>query len=153
MMSSSAISTTKSKSGTAIAYAGLNFAGDRLRPERITALLGVEPTVAYRKGETFKRSRGHEVQGRTGLWRLATKGRVESTELADHLDYLKRILFQSGGQLIGPLCTVMRDDGLEAEIDCFWHGERNAASPEIPETIRGAFAQIGAAIETDFDTD
>ena len=153
-MSSSAISTTKSKSRTLVANAGLNFAGDRLQPDRISALLGTEPTIAYRKGEIYKRSRGQEVRGRTGLWRLTTRGRLASAELNEHLAYLLEILFPAGSaKFIEPLRALMREFDLEADIDCFWYGEHGATPPEVPEEIRAAFAQIGATIETDFDTD
>jgi len=47
----------------------------------------------------------------------------------------------------------MRDAELEADVSCFWHGERGAKPPMIADDIRGAFARIGAQIETDFDTD
>ena len=153
-MRSSAISTTKSKVGTLVANAGLNFAGDRLAPEEITRLLGVEPTIAYRKGEVYKRSRGHEIRGRTGLWRLTTRRQLQSPELADHLAHLLEILFPGGsGKFVEPLRAVMRQFDLEADVDCFWYGEHGAEPPVISEEVRAAFARIGATIETDFDTD
>jgi hypothetical protein len=153
-MSSSVISTTKSKAGTLVTNAGLNFAGDRLEPNRITALLGTEPTVAYRKGEIYKRSRGREARGRTGLWRLTTKRRLDSAELNEHLAYLLEVLFPAGStKFVEPLRALMREFDLEVDIDCFWHGEHGATPPEIPEAARAAFAQIGATIETNFSTD
>ena len=154
MTSLSGTSTTKSNAGTVTTNAGLNLAGDRLEPERVTALLGVEPTIAYRKGDIFKRSRGREVRGRTGLWRLTTRRLIDSTDLSAHLTYLLQVLFPGGSsKFVEPLCALMRELDLESHIDCFWHGERGAAPPAIPEEIRAAFAQIGATIETDFDTD
>ena len=153
-MRSSAISTTKSKAKTLATNAGLNFAGDRLEPGEITRLLGVEPTTAYRKGEIYNRSRGHEIRGRTGLWRLTTSRQLKSTELADHLAYLLAILFPGGnGKFVEPLRALMRKFDLEVDVDCFWYGEQGATPPVIPEDVRTAFAQIGATIETDFDTD
>lgn len=153
-MSLSATSTTRSKAGTLITNAGLSFAGDLLEPHRITAVLGVQPTIAYRKGEVFKRVRGHEVRGRTGLWRVTTRRQLESTELSAHLAYLLQVLFPAGStKFIEPLRAIIRDLGLEAHVDCFWYGEHGATPPAIPEEIGAAFAQIGATIETDFDTD
>lgn len=154
-MSASVISTTKSKAGTLVANAGINFAGDRLDPDRITALLGVTPTVAYRKGDVYKRTRtGHEVRGRTGLWRLTTRGELESRELDDHLAALLDVLFPSGStKFLEPLRALMRELDLDADVDCFWHGEHGATPPEIPEEVRAAFARIDATIETDFQTD
>jgi hypothetical protein len=153
-MRSSATSTTKSNAGTVVSNAGINFAGERLEPGEITRLLGVEPSTAYRKGEVYKRTHGHEVRGRTGLWRLTTKQRLESAELADHLAYLVEILFPGGSdKFVEPLRALMRKFDLQADVDCFWYGEHGASEPEIPEDIRAAFSQIGATIETDFDTD
>jgi hypothetical protein len=139
---------------TLVTNAGINFAGDRLEPAEITRLLGVEPTVAYRKGEIYKQSRGHEIRGRTGLWRLTTRRQLESAELADHLAYLLEILFPGGsGKFVEPLRALMREYDLKADVDCFWYGEHGATPPVIPEDIRAAFAKIGATVETDFDTD
>src|SRR5690349_14642193 len=112
-MSKSATSTTRSKAGTLSAFAGLRFLGDSLEPRRLSQLLGVEPTTAYRKGEVYKRSRGHEVIGRTGLWLLSSRGHVNSDELKDHLAYLKAVVFPPGTNgLVIPLKTLMREDGL-----------------------------------------
>jgi hypothetical protein len=153
-MRSSAISTTKFKAATLTTNAGINFSGDRLEPGEITRLLGVAPTIAYRKGEIYNQVRDHEIRGRTGLWRLTTRQHVETTELADHLAYLLEILFPGGSRkFVEPLRTVMREFGLEADVDCFWYGEKGAVPPAISEEIRAAFAEIGATIETDFDTD
>ena len=47
----------------------------------------------------------------------------------------------------------MMEDELTADVSCFWYGEKGATPPVIPDEIRAAFAKIGAAIQTDFDTD
>src|SRR5579863_5490987 len=121
-MSKSATSTTKSKAGTLNAFAGLRFLGDSLEPRRVSALLGAEPTTAYRKGETYKRSRGHEVIGRTGLWLLSSRDHVKSGELNDHLAYLKAVVFPpAGDDLVTPLQMLMREEGLMADVSCFWY--------------------------------
>ena len=153
-MRSSAISTTKAKARTLTTNAGINFAGDRLEPGRITALLGVQPTVAYRKGEVFNRVRGHAVCGRTGLWRLTTRRQLDSAELDEHLASLLEVLFPGGStKFVEPLRALIREYDLEADVDCFWYGEHGATPPEIPEETGAAFAKIGATIETDFQTD
>ena len=75
-------------------------------------------------------------------------------ELNDHLAYLKAVIFPPGGNdLITALQTLMRKEGLTADVSCFWYGEHGASPPMIPEEIRAAFASIDATIETDFDTD
>src|SRR5437667_305839 len=92
-MSRSATSMKKSDAGTLLTYASLRFSGDRLEPQRLTDILSARPKIAYRKGEVYKISRGHEVRGRTGLWAISSKGVVDSPELNEHLDYLLGILF------------------------------------------------------------
>lgn len=79
---------------------------------------------------------------------------MNSTELNDHLAYLRTVLLPpSGKDLIEPLRALMQEEGVEADVTCFWYGERGATPPAIPEEIGAAFTQIGATIETDFDTD
>ena len=147
-------STRTAEAGTLITFASLRFAGDRLEPDRITALLGVRPTTSYRKGEIYKRSRGHEIRGRTGLWLVSTRHQFDSLELQDHFAKLLEVLFPAGStRLIEPLCALLREGGLEADVTCFWYGEHGAEPPVISEETRAAFAQIGATIETDFQTD
>ncbi len=148
--------STKTVEGTETlsAFATLRFSSDRLEPDRITAILGVEPTTAYRKGEIYRRSRGHEVRGRTGVWLLSTRRTVQGNQLADHFRHLVAALCPAGqANHITALRDLMARDGLKADVSCFWHGSAGAHSPEIPAFARDVFARLGATIETDFDTD
>lgn len=152
-MSGSATSTTKSETRTLQAFAGLRFMGDRLDPDKLTAILGVAPTTAYRKGEVYKRSRGHEVRGRTGLWLLSSKGLAPVSNLNSHLRYLLTFIFPGGcHDKLGMLRELMRDEQLKADVGCFWYGKSGAAFPVIPDELRLAFARLPAKIETDFYT-
>lgn len=47
----------------------LRFYGDDLDPERVTELLGCEPTQSYRKGDALRSKRCRRTAG-TGSWRL-----------------------------------------------------------------------------------
>lgn len=135
-------------------YASLRFSGDRLEPDRITAILGIPPSLAYRKGEVFKRSRGHDIRGRTGLWLLYSKGGVASLDLNDHLQHLLAVALQKRGErALAELRHYMREADVEADVGCFWYGEHGARPPVIREDIRERFACLPAEIEEDFDTD
>jgi len=132
----------------------LRFSGDRLEPDRVTGILGIQPTTAYRKGDVYRQSRGHEVRGRTGVWYLSTRRCVDSNQLADHLRHLTAVVSPEGrADHILALRDLMARDGLEADVSCFWYGGAGAHSPEIPAFARDVFARLGAAIELDFDTD
>jgi hypothetical protein len=114
----------------------------------------VAPTTAYRKGEIYKRFRGHEARGRTGLWLLSSKGRIDSLDLNDHLDYLLGIVFSDASEKrLQQLQVLLRECRLEADAPCFWYGERGAQPPVIRDDVRVRLARIPAEIEPDFDTD
>ena len=64
----------------------LRVTGDDLDPDRITRMLGVNPTVAARRGETIDVA-GVPVVQRTGIWTYALPASPE-WELADAIDTL-----------------------------------------------------------------
>jgi hypothetical protein len=145
---------TAARTETLRTFATLNFAGDALAPEKVSAILGVDPTTGYRKGEVYRRSRGHETRGRTGLWHLSTRRIVDSDDLADHLRRLVAVICPEGrGNHISALRELMARDDLEADVSCFWYGSAGAQPPAIPAFAQEVFDRLGATIETDFDTD
>lgn len=153
-MTGSATCATKSEQSLPAAFASLRLSGDRLEPARVTEALKTAPTIAYRKGEVYKRSRGREARGRTGVWLLSSENHVLSSDLNDHLDYLLKIVFPDCNEdRLTALRDPMRDYGLEADVSCFWHGERGARPPVIRDDIRDRLARIPAEFELDLDTD
>ena len=64
----------------------LRVTGDDLDPERITRMLGVNPSLAARKGEHVDRG-GVPVAQRTGIWSYALPASPE-WELGDAIDTL-----------------------------------------------------------------
>jgi Domain of unknown function (DUF4279) len=135
-------------------FASLRFMGDRLEPARITAVLGIAPTTAYRKGEIFKRGRGHDACGRTGVWVLSSDGHVADRNLDTHLRYLLAILYPGGSDdKLRELCDLMREEELTADVMCFWYGKSGAQVPAIAKDLSTAFARLPAEIATDFHTE
>jgi hypothetical protein len=155
---SSATSTTKSKPATRT-FATLRFSGDRLDPERISAILAVSPTKAWRKGERYVAGpRAGELVGRTGTWFLATDGHVDSPDLKKHLGFLNRLLSSmhsaSGeGTRLDQLRALMKKHGIKADASLFWHGSAGEQPPSIPRQALRTLRALPAEIETDFDTD
>lgn len=118
--------------------------------------MGIPPTIAYRKGEIYQRSRdgAKEARGRTGLWLLATNGHVPGADLGRHLSFLRDVLFPPGGdERLDQLRAMMRAKGVTADVMCFRYGRQGAQLPVIPEELRNPFARLPAPIDTDFDTD
>jgi len=156
MKTMSRLATSKTKSGPKAldVFASLRFFGDRLEPRRISEILNTIPTLAYRKGEVFKKSRGTEIRGRTGLWLASSEGRVSSMDMNEHFDYLLTLVFPGNSEEeLANLHALMREEGIKADVTCFWYGEHGARPPVVREDFRAAFARLPAAVETDFDTD
>ena len=153
-MSGSAIFSTKSEPGTLRTFASLRFTGDRLEPSRVTAILGVAPTTAYRKGEIYKEGRGQQARGRTGVWVLSSDGHVTDADLDRHLKYLLAVLSADNSEKrMTQLHELMREAQLRADVTCFWYGKPGSPAPLISESTRIALARLPAKIETDFHTD
>jgi Domain of unknown function (DUF4279) len=148
-MSGSGTSTMKSTDASRT-FASLRFRGDRLEPGDVTDILEANPTTAYRKGEVYKRSRGQEVRGRTGVWILSSKDHVRSSDLNEHLQYLLAVLFPRGSNdRVERLRALLRDGRITADVNCFWYGAPGSRVPAIPDEITTAFARLPARIEQD----
>jgi hypothetical protein len=139
------------------AFATLGFHGDRLDPGRISAILDVPPTKAWRKGERyFAGPRAGLLVGRTGTWLLATDAYVEGKDLQRHLDFLTRLVSrraQDGKERLTELQEMMAKDGVRADVSLFWHGQPGEPRPFIPEQALQTLRALPAKIEDDFDTD
>lgn len=135
------------------AYATIRFAGDLLIPDQITRLLRIVPTLAYAKGEPYRRSpSAPPVTGRTGVWYFCTDGIVAGNRLPDHLVFLLRQVIPDPAAAAS-LQALMRRKSLQAVVTAFWHGPVGARPPSIPRQVSDRLRQLPATIETDFDTD
>jgi hypothetical protein len=143
-----------------LAYVTLRFAGDDLDPAEISAVLPVKPGRAHRKGETFFAGpRSGYLRGNTGIWFLATDKLLQSSKLADHLQYIENLLGSGGPRAGGDafrltrLREILRDCRAEASFSIFWYGSTGV----IPQTIPASFARLAgeldASIEVNLDAD
>ena len=48
----------------------IRLLGDQLDPEEVSQAIGLQPTLSWRKGETFETSSGRLLSRKTGLWEL-----------------------------------------------------------------------------------
>jgi len=145
-----AISTTKTDRR---AFVTLRFAGDRLDPREISAILPIEPTRANRKGEAFFAGQhAGELRGRTGTWFLATDKLVPTDRLCDHLHFVERLLYPSSNDdsRVRQLRDVLQRAHSRAHVTCYWRGWQREPSPQIPVEFRAAIERLAGDIETDF---
>src|SRR5262245_35364699 len=139
-VSQSETSMTKSER----TFATLRVAGDNLVPDQVTKLLGIEPTLAYAKGEHYGR---RHLKGRTGVWLLSTDGVVKSNSLKDHVGWLLwRVRIKA-------LPDFVKKNSLHSVLTCFWHGPSGVSAPIIPDDMRHMLMMLHVQLETDFETD
>jgi hypothetical protein len=116
MAMSSATSTTNSDN-TIGTFATLRFAGDGLEPEEISRVVKESPTLADKKGQSYRPGpRSPKITGKTGVWYFSTKRKVQSNDLADHLNALERLIAPFGDEdsrtpatmMVKPRCCWVR---------------------------------------------
>jgi hypothetical protein len=138
------------------AFATLRFVGDALEPDEISGVVKERPTRAYRKGQRYRPGpRSQEVTGKTGVWYLSTRQKIQSNDLADHLGLLERLVapFGDRGRRIKELQDIMERRNLQAHVTFFWRGPRGARQPSIPAVAMATLRQLPADIEPDVDTE
>ncbi|MFL5266281.1 MAG: hypothetical protein ACJ8AH_06710 [Stellaceae bacterium] len=148
----SVISMTSSES-TIRTFATLRFAGDALDPDEISCIVKEKPTRAFKKGETYRPGpRSPEIIGKTGVWYFSTKHKIQSQNLADHLNALERLISPSVDQdsRLKELREIMERGNLEAHATLFWRGPAGAQQPSIPSAATAALRRLPADIEPDF---
>lgn len=135
------------------AFVTFRFAGDDLDPAEIAAILPIMPTRAHRKGEEFYAgSHAGTLRGRTGIWFLATDKLVDSDDLADHVNFIERLLYPEPGddRRVTATREILTRTHSHARATCFWHGDPGEPAPQIPDGFRSAMQPLAAHIEIDF---
>ena len=126
------------------AHATFRIMGETLDPDEVTRLLGIEPSFARRKGDKFGNPK-RPVTSRTGIWALESEKSVISSDLELHLDFLLSSL--------GSKASILRklvQEGLEADIFCFWMSGTGRGGPMLgADTIR-RIADLGVILDFDF---
>ena len=148
------LATSMTKSENPIrAFATLRFAGDALEPDEISSVIKERPTRAHRKGEIFKPGpRSPEVTGKTGIWYFSTRRKIQSNDLADHLNALERLISPFGDQdsRLRELHDIMARRNLQAHVTFFWRGPPGVQHPSIPSISTATLRRLPADIEPDF---
>jgi hypothetical protein len=109
------------------AFATFRIAGNSLRPQEVTELMGRQPTLSYAKGEKYQKKNRTYV-GRTGVWYISTDGLVESNQLEDHVRFLFSVLKLSPDRLKS-LRRLIDNQSLHAVMTVFWSGSPDARLP------------------------
>jgi hypothetical protein len=110
----------------------------------------VAPTLAYAKGERYKRSpESAQLIGRTGVWYRSTDA-FESGHLEEHIQELLDVIASNPEKRI-QLKRLLEENSLRAVMTVF--GPAGAKPPEISNQIIETLVSIPVSIERGFDTD
>ena len=125
--------------------ATLCFADDALDPDGVTRRLGVEPTSAFRRGDTGHGS-GANRPAVTGVWLLGT----DEAAIAPALDAHLRALLD----VIEPVAQEVRRIAGEverAEVFCLWMTGYDAGDgPVVSARTLARLGALGLALGFDF---
>ena len=92
--------------------------GDDLVPSAISSRLGLRPDWAFAKGEEYLSASG--VQQRAhGVWAIESKSHVTTGDLADHVDYILKVLepVREGVR------EIRRASSLRVNVSIWWEPE------------------------------
>lgn len=119
--------------------------GNELDPERISALLGLEPTDAAHTGDVRINSLGRSRVIVVGHWFLSSEAYVESKDLRRHIDWLVDKL----APRLSELHDLAKEPGVGVRCLCIWWSKHGDGGPTFwPEHLR-ALSELD--VEVAFD--
>lgn len=111
-------------------YAGLRIYHEELDPERITGLLGIQPSKTQVKGRPFTPPKGKEFIPPIGGWFLSTKGLLDSRDVRRHVDWILDKLTGKDETL-----KKLQAEGNRMDIFCFWLSADGHGGPMLSPAI------------------
>ncbi|GAB6844384.1 hypothetical protein JCM2811A_33860 [Methylorubrum rhodinum] len=139
-----------------VTYAAIVLKGEHLDPDLVSAIMEREPTLSYRRGDTYS-VKGREQERRFGLWVYSTRNIVASGSLKKHLEALEiailglRSAWSEKRWL--KMKALVEDQGVELRIDVFWYGPAQSEFPHISLSFQHLIDEAGGSIQTDFHRD
>ena len=120
--------------------ASLRIAGDTLRPDQITAALGIEPTRSGLKGERL--SSGNDALRRTSFW-LKASPLPDGSPLQDHLEWLLN-LFEPKLQVLNLISKEHKCD-----LFCGFSSENGQGGACLGSDLMARLAGLGVPLVLD----
>ncbi len=129
-------------------YATFCLAGDALKPDEVSAALGLTPTWALAKHDEIPVGRKGKTTRRqpTGVWLLRTDDTVDSTDLERHLIYLLDAVEPASHSL----AALRRHDDLKTDFFCFWLSATGHGGPVISPATLARIAALDTPLGIDF---
>ena len=124
-------------------YATFRLLGDLLNPSDITSRLGIEPSKAFAKGETWDKAGIRQCT--KGIWKLSSKGQLMTTNLECHLVFLLNRLESVTLEIL----TIADELSLETDFFCYWLSATGHGGPEFSPEVLRRIAKLDASLSLD----
>jgi hypothetical protein len=116
--------------------------GNLIKPDEFTVHLGIQPSFAHAKGDTFE-SRAGLLKHRTGMWALESEDKLETTSLENHLIFLLDILEPASSTIVELILKL----SLSADFHCYWVSETSQGGPIISSKTLRRIANLHADLD------
>lgn len=137
-------------------YVALNFKGESLDLDLVSSIMGIGPTLSYRKGDQYE-IKGKSKQRQFGLWVYSTRNSLQSDSLKRHLEVVEVLIIGSKAswpyRRIGKIKSLVRGRKAEFRVDVFWFGSQGSELPKISLSFETIVTMAGGTIQTDFHRD
>ena len=128
-------------------FASFRLAGGELKPDEVSAALGLEPTNARERGQEIPVGGGGSTfRQPTGVWSLSSQNAVESTSLERHIVYLMDAIESA----VVALDALPFRRHIKVDFFCYWHSAGGHGGPEISATTLARMAALDASLGIDF---
>lgn len=125
-------------------YAAFRLLGDLLNPIEITSRLGIIPSKAFAKGQVWDKAGIRNCA--TGIWKLSSKGHLETTSLENHLIFLLEQLEPITSGIIQSIGEL----SLQADFFCYWLSATGHGGPILSPTVLRRISNLQASLSLDF---
>lgn len=125
-------------------YATFRLLGDLLNPSDITSRLGITPSKAFAKGETWDKTGIRQCT--TGIWKLSSKDELMTTNLERHLVFLLNRLEPVTLEII----KIADELSLETDFFCYWLSATGHGGPEFSPGVLRRISNLNASLNLDF---
>ncbi len=123
-------------------YATLVLRGNGLNPPEVTDTLELSPSMSFKRGDW----RNETDKWNHNFWSLSSQGKIQSSNLATHLEWLLDQLEPIKLRLL----EIMNRKDTEAEISCFWIFPTDHENLNLRPELIQKITELGLGLSIEF---
>lgn len=122
-------------------YAKLILRGKGLNPQDVTDSLELNPSMSFKQGDW----RNESDRWKHNFWSLSSKNKVQSNDLARHLEWLINQLEPEKPRFL----DILKEENIDAEISCFWILPTDHENLSLPPELVKNISELGLGLNID----